>query len=86
MENESAKLGASKKKDTSEKQNQDIRSFFTKAAGPTVLTTNKRIIKVIQPYINDIDENNYKLRERKIVNYKHRFEPSDSSSSEEKEK
>jgi mRNA (2'-O-methyladenosine-N6-)-methyltransferase len=35
-------------------------------------------MKVIEPYLNDIDENNYKLRERKIINYKTKFEPSDS--------
>lgn len=60
--------------------NHDIRSFFNKSSthnGPSTITTNKRIIKVIQPYLNEIDENTYKLRERKIVNYKHKFEPSE---------
>jgi hypothetical protein len=60
--------------------NHDIRSFFNNSSaqnGPSIITTNKRIIKVIEPYLNDIDENTYKLRERKIVNYKHKFEPSE---------
>jgi mRNA (2'-O-methyladenosine-N6-)-methyltransferase len=62
---ESAK---SKKND---KLNSEIRQFFP--------TTNKRILKVIEPYLNEIDDNNYKLRERKIVDYKAKFEPSDHS-------
>jgi mRNA m6A methyltransferase catalytic subunit len=67
-------------------QNRDIRSFFNKSSGPSTLTTNKRIIQVIQPYINDIDESNYKLRERKIINYKTKFELSEDSNEDEDKK
>jgi mRNA (2'-O-methyladenosine-N6-)-methyltransferase len=74
------------KKNIKEKQiNKDIRSFFPKADGPVLLTTNKRIIQVIQPYIGEINDRNYKLRERKIENYKHKFEPSDDSDAKEEE-
>ena len=70
-------------KTTANVNNCDIRSFFNKSAGPSTLSTNKRIIKVIQPYINEIDENNYKLRERKIINYKTKFDMSDDSNEED---
>jgi mRNA (2'-O-methyladenosine-N6-)-methyltransferase len=50
--------------------NADIRTFFS--------SNNKRIMKVIEPYLKEIDENNYKLRERKIIDYKAKFQPSDS--------
>lgn len=53
--------------------NRDIRQFFSKGNGGATLTTNKRVISVIEPYINEINEDSYKLRERKIVNYKHKF-------------
>jgi mRNA (2'-O-methyladenosine-N6-)-methyltransferase len=56
--------------------NSDIRTFFP--------TTNKRILKVIEPYLNEINETNYKLRERKIVDYKAKFEPSDNEDDDEK--
>jgi hypothetical protein len=62
--------------------NHDIRQFFNHSTGPSILTTNKRIIKVIEPYLNEINENNYKFRERKIINYKAKFEPSDESDGE----
>ncbi len=70
-------------KTTANVNNCDIRSFFNKSTGPSTLATNKRIIKVIQPYINEIDENNYKLRERKIINYKTKFDMSDDSNEED---
>jgi mRNA (2'-O-methyladenosine-N6-)-methyltransferase len=42
-------------------------------------------MKVIEPYLNEIDENNYKLRERKIIDYKAKFEPSDSEANDNDE-
>jgi hypothetical protein len=85
MEQEGAKSeNAEGKKNIKDQQlNKDIRSFFPKASGPVLLTTNKRVMQVIQPYINEIDDCNYKLRERKIINYKHKFEPSDESDAKE---
>jgi len=71
---------------TSNDKNHDIRSFFKNSMGPSMITTNKRIIQVIQPYINDIDENNYKFRERKIKNYKTKYELSGSSDEDENNK
>jgi hypothetical protein len=62
-------------------KNHDIRSFFNKEE-PIKITSNKRIMKVIQPYINEITQDNYKLRARKIVNYKKKFEPSDDDDEE----
>jgi hypothetical protein len=73
-------------KATSDKKNHDIRFFFKNSTGPSTITTNKRIIQVIQPYINDINENSYKFRERKIKNYKTKFELSGSSDEEEDNK
>lgn len=63
------------KKPSKNNTNLDIRNYFKQT--PSQLTINKRIMKVIEPYINEINEENYTLRKRKIVNYKKKFEPSD---------
>lgn len=78
MEPQSAKDNIESKKQEVKSQNRDIRSFFQKVDGPVVLTTNRRIMEVIKPYINEMEDQNYKLRKRKIVNYKAKFEPSES--------
>lgn len=61
---------AKTKKEKEKGVNADIRSFFNNNVN---LTTNKRVLKVIEPYLNEINDPNYKLRERKIVNYKTKF-------------
>jgi hypothetical protein len=61
-------------------KNQDIRNFFQKNA-----VTNKRAMKLVEPFINDIDNENYKLRERKIINYKDKFDLSSKSVSDNEE-
>ena len=87
MENESANtekpILIKGKKIDSVDVNHDIRAFFSKSTTPcpVAITTNKRLIKVIEPYLKDIEQNNHNLRVRKIVNYKHKFEPSDDSAS-----
>lgn len=76
MESGKCTLTKNKKNDPAA-ENQDIRTFFN-----TAPSSNKRIMNLIKPYLNEINNTNYKLRERKIVNYKHKFEPSDSDNDE----
>jgi len=68
------------KKEGANKKNQDIRSFFTNNSNNA--NGNKRVMKVIEPFLKEINEDSYKLRERKIINYKDKFDLSSPSNSE----
>jgi hypothetical protein len=70
----------SDKKEGANKKNQDIRSFFN--SNSSNANGNKRVMKVIEPFLKEINEDSYKLRERKIINYKDRFNLSSPSNSE----
>lgn len=72
-----------KKKDNPNKNNSDIRNFFTPNNNSNLIS--RRVQELITPYINEINTEtteNYKLRERKIQNYKQKFEESDLESEE----
>ena len=59
-------------------KNQDIRSFFNNNN-----KGNKRAIKAIEPYLEFVNEDSYKFRDRKIINYKDEFDLSSVSSGKE---